>query len=172
MGYEIAGGIGVKRGAPERDVIIMVGDGSYLMLSSELATAVAENLKVIVVLIQNHGYASIGHLSETVGSERFGTRFAPVDLAMNALSYGIEVVEIGRTPSAIADLSAAMARAKASTASTVIHIESDPLLFSPDGNGWWDVPVPEVSTLEATSAARAGYERQRTAQRPLLGGGA
>ncbi|WP_254791634.1 thiamine pyrophosphate-dependent enzyme, partial [Curtobacterium sp. MCBA15_005] len=97
MGYEIAGGIGVRRGAPDRDAIVMVGDGSYLMLHTELVTAVAEGIKIIVVLIQNHGYASIGHLSETVGSERFGTKYRyldetesfengeplPVDLAAN-----------------------------------------------------------------------------------------
>lgn len=172
MGYEIAGGIGVKRGAPERDVIVMVGDGSYLMLSSELATAVAEGIKIIVVLIQNHGYASIGHLSETVGSERFGTSFGRVDLAMNARSYGLDVIEIAKTPTAIADLAEAMARAKASPTATLIHIENDPRLYSPDGGGWWDVPVPEVSTLESTRAARAMYELERAAQRPLLGGGA
>ena len=176
MGYEIAGGLGAKRGAladgSGRDVIVMVGDGSYLMLSSELATAVAEGIKLIVVLIQNHGYASIGHLSETVGSERFGTAFpSPVDLAMNARSYGIDVIEIAPSPAAIDDLANAMAHAKASATSTLIHIESDPTQYSPDGGGWWDVPVPEVSTLESTRAARDVYESQRPAQRPLLGGG-
>lgn len=188
MGYEIAGGLGVKRGAladgSDRDVIVMVGDGSYLMLSSELATAVAEGIKIIVILIQNHGYASIGHLSETVGSERFGTKYRlyddatrnfqgervlPVDLAMNARSYGIDVVEIAASASAIADLSAAVAAAKASDRSTLIHIESDPRLYSPSGEGWWDVPVPEVSTLDSTRRARGEYEQQRIAQRPLLG---
>lgn len=188
MGYEIAGGLGVKRGAvadgSERDVIVMVGDGSYLMLSSELATAVAEGIKIIVVLIQNHGYASIGHLSETVGSERFGTKYRryddaarnfqgdqvlPVDLAMNARSYGIDVIEVAAGASAIDDLSAAVTAAKASPRATLIHIESDPLLYSPGGEGWWDVPVPEVSTLPSTQRARRNYEQQRTAQRPLLG---
>ncbi len=187
MGYEIAGGLGVKRGAladgSDRDVIVMVGDGSYLMLSSELATAVAEGIKIIVVLIQNHGYASIGHLSETVGSERFGTKYRtydpatafdgdqrlPIDLAMNARSYGVDVVEIAASPRAIDDLKAAVTAAKASAVSTVIHIESDPLVYAPDGGGWWDVPVAEVSTLEATQRARADYERQRADQRPLVG---
>ncbi|MBS1906941.1 MAG: 3D-(3,5/4)-trihydroxycyclohexane-1,2-dione acylhydrolase (decyclizing) [Actinobacteria bacterium] len=182
MGYEIAGGLGVKRGAladdSGRDVVIMVGDGSYLMLSSELATIVAEGIKVIIVIVQNHGYASIGHLSETVGSERFGTRYRmqddptqtlPVDLAMNARSYGLDVVEIAATGSAIADLSAAMTTAKASPRSTVIHIESDPLLYSPSGEGWWDVPIPAEATLPSTRRARREYEAQRAAQRPLLG---
>jgi 3D-(3,5/4)-trihydroxycyclohexane-1,2-dione acylhydrolase (decyclizing) len=188
MGYEIAGGIGVKRGAAangdERDVIVMVGDGSYLMLNTELVTAVAEGIKIIVVLIQNHGYASIGHLSETVGSERFGTWYReydgearnfqgetilPVDLAMNARSYGIDVVEIEPSASAIRDLHDAVVAAKASERSTFIHINSDPLIYAPDGAGWWDVPVAEVSEIESTQRAREEYVAQQQAQRPLLG---
>ena len=188
MGYEIPGALGVKRGlealGDDRDVVVMVGDGSYLMLNSELVTAVAEGIKIIVILIQNHGYASIGHLSETVGSERFGTwyreydgearnfqgeKILPVDLAMNARSYGLDVVEIEPGSSAIDDLKAAVAQAKASDRSTFIHINSDPLVYAPDGEGWWDVPVPAVSTLESTQRARAAYEQERTAQRPLLG---
>ena len=188
MGYEIAGGLGVKRGAladgSDRDVIVMVGDGSYLMLHTELVTAVAEGIKLIVVLIQNHGYASIGHLSETVGSERFGTWYReldpvarnfqgdailPVDLAANARSYGVDVIEIEPEPDAIDRLSQAIATAKASDRSTLIHIESDPLIYAPDGEGWWDVPVPEVSTLASTQRARDEYLEQRAAQRPLLG---
>ena len=188
MGYEIAGGLGAKRGlvadGDDRDVIVMVGDGSYLMLNTELVTAVAEGIKLIVVLIQNHGYASIGHLSETVGSERFGTWYReydgearnfqgenilPVDLAMNARSYGLDVIEIEPGASAIDDLKAAVAQAKASDRSTFIHINSDPLIYAPDGDGWWDVPVPEVSTLESTQRAREEYLEQREPQRPLLG---
>lgn len=188
MGYEIAGGLGVKRGAladgSDRDVIVMVGDGSYLMLHTELVTAVAEGIKLIVVLIQNHGYASIGHLSETVGSERFGTWYReldpvarnfqgdailPVDLAANARSYGVDVIEIEPEPDAIDRLSQAIATAKASDRSTLIHIESDPMIYAPDGEGWWDVPVPDVSTLASTQRARDEYLEQRAAQRPLLG---
>lgn len=188
MGYEIAGGLGAKRGliadGDDRDVIVMVGDGSYLMLNSELVTAVAENIKLIVVLIQNHGYASIGHLSESVGSERFGTWYRaydsearnfqgndilPVDLAANARSYGLDVIEVEPSPSAIEDLREAMVAAKKSSRSTVIHINSDPLIYAPDGAGWWDVPVSEVSTLESTKNARAEYVEQQKAQRPLLG---
>jgi len=188
MGYEIAGGLGAKRGlladGDDRDVIVMVGDGSYLMLNTELVTAVAEGIKLIVVLIQNHGYASIGHLSETVGSERFGTwyraydpaarnfqgeQILPVDLAANARSYGLDVIEIQPGSLSIVELKAAIAQAKASTRSTLIHINSDPLLYAPDGEGWWDVPVPEVSTLESTQQARTEYLRQQAAQKPLLG---
>jgi 3D-(3,5/4)-trihydroxycyclohexane-1,2-dione acylhydrolase (decyclizing) len=184
MGYEIAGGLGVKRGAPDRDVIVMIGDGSYLMLHTELVTAVAEGIKIIVVLIQNHGYASIGHLSETGGAARVGTQYRkldpdaldfqgsevlPVDLAMNARSYGVDVIEVEPTENAVADLSAALATAKASSTSTLIHINSDPLVYAPDGEGWWDVPVAQVSTLDATLAALADYREHRSAQRPLLG---
>ncbi|ALC04677.1 hypothetical protein CDES_00985 [Corynebacterium deserti GIMN1.010] len=188
MGYEIAGGIGAKRGldaaGDDRDVVIMVGDGSYLMLNTELVTAVAEGIKVIVVLIQNHGYASIGHLSETVGSQRFGTwyreydadaknfqgeQILPVDLAMNARSYGMDVIAVEPGENAIDDLKAAMATAKASEKSTFIHINSDPLIYAPDGAGWWDVPVSETATLDSTNDAREEYLKNQARQRPLLG---
>ncbi|GAB3609026.1 3D-(3,5/4)-trihydroxycyclohexane-1,2-dione acylhydrolase (decyclizing) [Humibacter ginsengiterrae] len=194
MGYEIAGGLGVKRGlealgsseqGDERDVIVMVGDGSYLMLHSELATAVAEGIKIIVVLIQNEGFASIGHLSETVGSQRFGTRYRylnrdelnfesgslldAVDLAANARSYGIDVIEIEPGADAVARLHDAVVAAKASQASTLIHIHSDPFQYAPDGDGWWDVPVAQVSELESTKQAYDEYVEQRKNQRPLLG---
>jgi len=188
MGYEIAGGIGAKRGleamGDDRDVIVMVGDGSYLMLNTELVTAVAEGIKIIVILIQNHGYASIGHLSETVGSQRFGTKYRaydraaenfqgedvlPVDLAANARSYGLDVIEVAPGADAIKDLQAAIATAKASETSTFIHIHSDPLIYAPDGEGWWDVPVAEVAEIESTRTARREYEAERAAQRPYLG---
>ena len=153
-------------------------------MNTELVTAVAEGIKLIVVLIQNHGYASIGHLSETVGSDRFGTwyrefdetarnfqgeQILPVDLAMNARSYGLDVIEIEPGESSVDDLKAAMAVAKASEKSTFIHINSNPLLYAPDGAGWWDVPVAEVSTLESTQHARADYEEQQLRQKKLLG---
>ncbi|MFU8947424.1 3D-(3,5/4)-trihydroxycyclohexane-1,2-dione acylhydrolase (decyclizing) [Mycetocola zhadangensis] len=184
MGYEIPGGMGVRRAAPDRDVIVMVGDGSYLMMHSELVTAVAEGLKIIVVLIQNHGFASIGHLSETVGSERFGTKYRafdedaqnfdgqtilPIDLAANARSYGLDVIDVEPGPDVTGRLSDAVRQAKASSTSTVIHVQSDPLVYGPDGLGWWDVPVAEVSELDSTRAARSEYEAQRAQQRPLLG---
>jgi 3D-(3,5/4)-trihydroxycyclohexane-1,2-dione acylhydrolase (decyclizing) len=184
MGYEIAGGIGVARADPTRDAIVMVGDGSYLMMHTEIVSAVAEGIKVIIVLVQNHGYASIGHLSEDVGSQRFGTQYRfqgdaganswsddrlPVDLAANAESLGIRVIRVEPGPDAVADLAAAVASAKASTTATLIHINSDPLLYSPDGGGWWDVPVAEASTLESTRAARADYEQNRALQKPYLG---
>jgi 3D-(3,5/4)-trihydroxycyclohexane-1,2-dione acylhydrolase (decyclizing) len=184
MGYEIAGGIGVRRGAPDRDVIIMVGDGSYLMMHTEIVSAVAEGIKVIIVLIQNHGFASIGALSESIGSQRFGTKYRyrdeahnnfdigevlPVDLASNAESLGINVIRIEPSEHAIADLSAAVGAAKRATSATLIHINSDPLLFAPSSESWWDVPVAEVSTDPSTQAAREIYEQHKKAQKPLIG---
>ncbi|MDJ0378514.1 3D-(3,5/4)-trihydroxycyclohexane-1,2-dione acylhydrolase (decyclizing) [Cryobacterium sp. PH31-L1] len=184
MGYEIAGGIGVRRAAPDRDSIVMVGDGSYLMMHTEIVSAVAEGLKFIIVLVQNHGYASIGHLSDTVGSQRYGTQYRfqdkahnnfetdatlPIDLAANAASLGIAVIRVEPGVNVIADLAAAVATAKASSTATLIHINSDPLLFSPDTESWWDVPVAEVSDLESTTQARIDYVAQRENQRPYLG---
>jgi len=187
MGYEIAGGIGVAREDKTRDAIVMVGDGSYLMLSSEIVSAVAEGIKFIIVLIQNHGYASIGHLSEDVGSQRFGTLYRyhdkggnnfergerlPVDLAKNAEGYGIDVIRIEETENSINDLKAAIATAKASDRATLIHINSDPLIYAPDGEGWWDVPVAEVSELDSTKKARKEYLVAQKKQRLHLGEGA
>ncbi len=181
MGYEIAGGLGVARADPTRDAIVMVGDGSYLMMHTEIVTAVAEGLKVIIVLIQNHGYASIGHLSEDVGSQRFGTQYRyqnpeaqpggvlPIDLATNAESLGIRVIRVEPGPDSVAHLADAVATAKASDSATLIHISSDPLLYSPDGGGWWDVPVAATSTLESTAGARAEYLDRRSIQKPYLG---
>lgn len=186
MGYEIAAGIGVARADKTRDAIVMVGDGSFLMLNSEIVSAVAEGIKFIIVLIQNHGYASIGHLSETVGSQRYGTLYRtrdeagnnfeqgeklPVDLALSAEGLGIDVIRIEPTTNAIADLSAAVKAAKASDRATLIHINSDPLLYSPSGEGWWDVPIAEVSTMESTQKSRANYEEAVKAQNLYLGRG-
>ncbi|WP_328997372.1 3D-(3,5/4)-trihydroxycyclohexane-1,2-dione acylhydrolase (decyclizing) [Kribbella sp. NBC_00709] len=177
MGYEIAGGIGVRLGAPDRDVFVLVGDGSYLMMSSELATAVQENLKIIVVLVQNHGFASIGALSESLGSQRFGTAYRkrtgdgrldgdylPVDLAANVRSFGVEVIDVHSR----AELEKAIQTAKAATGPIAIHVTTDPLIGAPDSESWWDVPVSEVSALESTSAARAEYEESKKAQRWYL----
>ena len=184
MGYEIAGGIGVRRAAPDRDAIVMVGDGSYLMMHTEIVSAVAEGLKVIIVLIQNHGYASIGHLSEDVGSQRYGTKYRyrdasknnfdgektlPIDLATNAESLGINVIRVEPTKNSISDLAAAVKKAKSSDVSTLIHINSDPLLYSPGNDSWWDVPIAEVSTLESTQKARTNYENKKKLQKPYLG---
>jgi 3D-(3,5/4)-trihydroxycyclohexane-1,2-dione acylhydrolase (decyclizing) len=175
MGYEIAGGLGVKMAAPEREVIVMVGDGSYLMMASELVTAVAEGHKLTIVLVQNHGYQSIGALSESVGSQRFGTRYRypgseqtlPVDLAANAQSLGAEVIRATTVP----ELEAALRDARASNRTTVVHVETDPLVGAPSSEAWWDVPVAETSELDTTRAARAGYERDKANQHAYLNPG-
>jgi 3D-(3,5/4)-trihydroxycyclohexane-1,2-dione acylhydrolase (decyclizing) len=177
MGYEVAGGLGVRMACPDRDVFVMVGDGSYLMMATELVTAVQEGLKVIVVLVQNHGFASIGALSESLGSQRFGTSYRyrsdsgrldgeklPVDLAANAQSLGVHVVRAAGTDA----LAAAIRDAKASTTSTVIHVETDPLVGAPDSHSWWDVPVSEASELDSTRQARTTYEERKAHQRPFL----
>ncbi|MDF3313231.1 3D-(3,5/4)-trihydroxycyclohexane-1,2-dione acylhydrolase (decyclizing) [Rhodococcus sp. T2V] len=177
MGYEVAGGIGAKMACPDRDVFIMVGDGSYLMMATELVTAVQENVKVIVVLVQNHGFASIGSLSESLGSQRFGTDYRyrgdngrldgdilPVDLAANAASLGADVIR-ANTAAEFAD---AVKVAKASDTTTVIHVETDPRIAAPDSESWWDVPVSSTSTLESTQNAYETYAQWKKIQRPFL----
>ncbi|MEV0799097.1 3D-(3,5/4)-trihydroxycyclohexane-1,2-dione acylhydrolase (decyclizing) [Kribbella sp. NPDC050281] len=174
MGYEIAGGIGVRLGAPDRDVFVLVGDGSYLMMSSELVTAVQENVKIIVVLVQNHGFASIGALSESLGSQRFGTAYRrrsgdgrldgdylPVDLAANVRSLGVDVIEVHDR----SELEKAIGTAKAASGPIAIHVTTDPLIGGPDSESWWDVPVSEVSALQSTQAASAQYEESKKSQR-------
>jgi 3D-(3,5/4)-trihydroxycyclohexane-1,2-dione acylhydrolase (decyclizing) len=180
MGYEIAGGLGVKMAVldagEDRDVVVMVGDGSYLMMSQEIVTAVQEGVKLIVVLVQNNGFASIGALSESLGSQRFGTRYRyrtptgldgdvlPVDLAANAASLGARVAVVR----GIVELEKAFADAQAVDVTTVIHVETDPLVPAPDSPAWWDVPVAEVAELESTRDARATYDNQKTRQRSHL----
>ena len=188
MGYEVAAGLGVARAKTKGDSIVMVGDGSYLMMHTELLTAVSERIKFITVLIQNHGYASIGHLSEDVGSQRYGTKYRfrdaetnshetgdvlPIDLAANAESYGVKVIRVNPGPNSIADLKAAMVEAKAHQGGPVlIHINNDPLIYAPDGEGWWDVPVSPISTVESTQKAYQGYAEARLRQKAHLGKGA
>jgi len=183
MGYEIAGGLGMKLAAPEREIYVLVGDGSYLMLAQELATAVQEGIKLVVVLVDNHGFASIGNLSRSVGAHGFGTQYrvrrdgslgldddtdpapyVPVDLAANAASLGAQVIRT-RT---IDDLRRALADARAAIGPVVIHIETDRYEGVPGYESWWDVPIAEVSDVPEVNAARAEYvERKRTQRRPL-----
>jgi 3D-(3,5/4)-trihydroxycyclohexane-1,2-dione acylhydrolase (decyclizing) len=178
MGYEIAGGFGVKLAAPERDVYVMVGDGSYLMMAQELITAVQEGVKLTIVLVENHGFASIGALSSSVGSQRFGTAyrfrneqtgrldgpFLPVDLAANAESLGVEV----HRARSVAELRTALLAARTSSRPTLVHIETDPLVPSPSSESWWDVPVAEVSHLQSTVDARKTYQEDKARQRRYL----
>jgi 3D-(3,5/4)-trihydroxycyclohexane-1,2-dione acylhydrolase (decyclizing) len=177
MGFEIAGALGIKLADPGREVYALVGDGSYLMMSQEIVTAVSEGIKLIVVLVQNHGFASIGALSESLGSQRFGTSYRyraddgdytggtlPIDLAANAESLGANVIRC-RT---IADLTQGLKQARAADKLTVVHIETDPLSPVPSSESWWDVPVSEVSTLDSTAAARTAYDAAKRGQREYL----
>jgi 3D-(3,5/4)-trihydroxycyclohexane-1,2-dione acylhydrolase (decyclizing) len=172
MGYEIAGGLGVKMAAPDREVFVLVGDGSYLMMASELVTAIAEGYKLTIVLVQNHGFQSIGALSESVGSERMGTAYRyrgtdtklPVDLAANAASLGARAVYAHT----IDEFETALREAAAADRTTLVQIETDPLVPAPDSEAWWDVPVAEVAALDSTRAARAAYERDKATQKTYL----
>jgi len=177
MGYEIAGGLGAKLAAPDREVFVMVGDGSYLMMATELVTAVQEGVKLVVVCVDNHGFASIGNLSESVGSQRFGTSYRfrgrdgrldgdylPVDLAANAASLGVDV-QRART---IEEFRQALVAARDADRTTLVHIETDPLVGAPPSEAWWDVPVAEVAELESTRDARAAYEKAKERQSPYL----
>ncbi|MGI8878260.1 MAG: 3D-(3,5/4)-trihydroxycyclohexane-1,2-dione acylhydrolase (decyclizing) [Candidatus Limnocylindria bacterium] len=183
MGYEIAGGLGVRMAAPERDVFVLVGDGSYLMLAQELVTAVQENVKLIVVIVDNHGFASIGALSRAVGSAGFGTHYRyrtaaglglddggehgdvlPVDLAANAESLGVPAIRV-RT---IAELREALASAKAGSACAAIVVETDRYEAVPSYGSWWDVAVGEISEDAEVRAARTRYESGQATQRRYL----
>jgi 3D-(3,5/4)-trihydroxycyclohexane-1,2-dione acylhydrolase (decyclizing) len=154
----------------------MVGDGSYLMMAQELVTAVQERIKIVVVLVQNHGFASIGALSEELGVQRFGTSYRyrndetgrldgpklPVDLAANAESLGVVVLRA----TTVDELRSALRKAKEHQGGPVlVHVETDPLVGAPDSESWWDVPVAEVSTVETTAEARRVYEDHKTQQR-------
>ncbi|GAA1652699.1 3D-(3,5/4)-trihydroxycyclohexane-1,2-dione acylhydrolase (decyclizing) [Actinoplanes couchii] len=181
MGYEVPASIGIRLADETRDVFAMLGDGGYLMMPTELVTAVQERVKVVVVLVQNHGFHSIGSLSESLGSQRFGTRYRfrgtdshrldgdtlPVDLAANARSLGVTVIEVHSRD----ELAKAIRTAKDAPADggpILIHVETDPLIHAPDSESWWDVPVSEVSTLDSTAAAYATYLQHRRQQRHHL----
>ena len=178
MGFEIAGALGIRMADPSREVFALVGDGSYLMMSQEIVTAVAEGIKLIIVVVQNHGFASIGALSESLGSQRFGTSYRyrdpatgdltgdtlPVDLAGNAESLGAQVIRCH----GIGDLTTALKQARDADRLTVVHIETDPLAPVPSSQSWWDVPVAEVAALDSTVAARTAYDTAKRAQRLYL----
>ena len=146
----------MKLAAPEREVYVLVGDGSYLMLPGELVTAVEEGVKLTIVLVDSRGYKSIGSLSRSLGTDGFGTqRETPVDLATNAESLGARVIR-ART---VEDLRAGLDAARKERRTTVVAVEVDPVEEVPSYESWWDVPVAEVSAVESVRAARAAYER-------------
>jgi 3D-(3,5/4)-trihydroxycyclohexane-1,2-dione acylhydrolase (decyclizing) len=171
MGYEIPGGIGVKLAAPDRDVFVVIGDGSYLMLPGELVTAVAQRVPMVIVLVDNHGFASIGALSRSIGSDGFGTQLRdsndkelPLDLAANAASLGAEVMRVSN----IDQLRGALDGASDIAYPVVIYIEADRDGDVLDSESWWDVPVAEVSDEPDVRAARKSYEQARRSQRTYL----
>jgi 3D-(3,5/4)-trihydroxycyclohexane-1,2-dione acylhydrolase (decyclizing) len=178
MGYEIAGGVGVKMAAPERNVYVLVGDGSYLMMSQEIATAVQEGITITIVLLDNHGFASIGGLSQSVGSGGFGTRYRyrnattgeldgdvlPIDLAANAASLGANVIR-ANTLVAFRD---ALISAKAAARTSVIVVPVDREARVGGYQSWWDVPVAEVSTSRDVQDARAAYDTAKRRERDFL----
>jgi len=178
MGYEIAGGLGAKLAAPEREIYVMVGDGSWLMMSSEIVTAVQEGVKLTIVMLDNHGYQSIGGLSRAVGNGAFGTEYrfrnpktgmldgenVPLDFAANAASFGAHVIAAHD----ISELKTALGKARRQTKTTVIVIETDPSKRAPGYDSWWDVPVSEVSTMAPVRRARREFETAVKKERHLL----
>ena len=184
MGYEIAGGLGARMAAPGRDVYVMVGDGSYLMMNSEIVTSIQENYKLIIVLLDNHGFKSIGGLSRSLGQDGFGTRYAyprdgvlpgdeagpevqalPVDLAANARSLGAHVIEC----KTYADFVAALDAVRSTDRTSVIYIQNDRYESVPNYESWWDVPVAEVSEMPQVEAAHAAWAEMQAQERYFLG---
>lgn len=177
MGYEIAGGLGAKMADPNREVYVMVGDASYLMLSQEIVTSIQEGVKFIIILLNNHGYASIGGLSTSLGSQGFGTHYKfrnkktgqldgnylPVDLAANAESYGALVL---RTKT-INEFNEALVQAKQADRTTVIYIETD-RDHRVGGSGWWEVPISEQSGLATINKSLKALNENRKKKRRYL----
>jgi 3D-(3,5/4)-trihydroxycyclohexane-1,2-dione acylhydrolase (decyclizing) len=183
MGYEIAGGLGVKMAAPEREVYVLVGDGSYLMLSSEIVTSIQEGCKLTIVLVDNHGFNSIGGLSRSLGTDGFGTQYRfrrngsigldgepdpapvlPIDFAANAESLGAHVIRAAT----VEELREALGAAREIDRTVVIAVEVDRYEGVPSYESWWDVAVSEVSDVPSVQAARKDYEAARAAEREHL----
>ena len=176
MGYEISGGLGAKMACPDREIYVILGDGGYLMMPSEIVTSLQEGYKLTIILIDNNGFASIGGLSKSIGGEGFGTKYAyrnkqtgqldgdplPVDLAMNAESLGARVFKASDIPS----FNQALKEARKEERTTVIHIHTVPeRKMAGYGYAWWDVPVAEVSKSESVQKARESYIEQKKNQR-------
>jgi 3D-(3,5/4)-trihydroxycyclohexane-1,2-dione acylhydrolase (decyclizing) len=166
MGYEIAGGLGVKMADPSREVYVMLGDGSFLMMAQEIVTSVQEGYKLTIVLCDSSGYASIGGLSRSLGSGGFGTSYPdlPVDLAANAASLGAIV----HKPTTSRCLAQDLAHARAADRTTVIYLPVDPLKGVPGYDSWWDVPVAEISDQSTVQAARSAWQKGKNRQRYFL----
>jgi 3D-(3,5/4)-trihydroxycyclohexane-1,2-dione acylhydrolase (decyclizing) len=177
MGYECAAGIGAKMACPDREIYVMVGDGNYLMMNNEIVTAIQEGIKITIILLNNNGFGSIGALSQSIGSERFGTKYRyrdhitgllngdtlPVNFAQNAGSLGAHVIEA----SDISSLKKALKEAKKQTITTVITIETD-LFKGVEGFAWWEVPVSEVAQIDSVRKAYNSYKKSKKKQRYFL----
>jgi 3D-(3,5/4)-trihydroxycyclohexane-1,2-dione acylhydrolase (decyclizing) len=169
MGYEIAGGLGAKMARPDKEVVVMLGDGSYLMLNSEIATSVMLGLKLTIVLLDNRGFGCINRLQLATGGAGFNNllrdsrheTLPEIDFAAHAASLGAISEKLG----SIAELEAALVRARSNTRTTVLVIDTDPLISTQAGGTWWDVAVPEVSERSEVQAARAAYETSLKHQR-------
>jgi 3D-(3,5/4)-trihydroxycyclohexane-1,2-dione acylhydrolase (decyclizing) len=167
MGYEIAGGLGVKLARPDREVIVLVGDGSYLMLNSEIATSVMLGIRLTIVVLDNGGFGCIDRLQRATGGEPFNNLLADcgaaplVDFRAHAASLGALAEQVD----GIAGLEAALRRAFTAERTSVVVLRTDPRVATAAGGHWWDVGVPEVSARPQVNAARAGYETSRAAQR-------
>ena len=169
MGYEIAGAIGIKMAEPDRDVVCMLGDGSYMMANSELATACMMGIKITVVITDNRGYGCINRLQMATGGAEFNNLYKDVgagavpgiDFRAHAAAMGAQAVKAG----SIAELEAALAQAKGAAGPFVVVIDTDPYPSTPFGGTWWDVAVPQVSGRAEVAAARANYEKSSKQQR-------
>jgi 3D-(3,5/4)-trihydroxycyclohexane-1,2-dione acylhydrolase (decyclizing) len=170
MGYEIAAGLGVKMAHPDREVVVMVGDGSYMMLNSELATSVMLGHKIITVILDNRGYACINRLQISTGAESFNNlldtarHVVPSDIDFTAHAGAMGA--IAEKVSSVAELEEAMQRARAADRSYAIIIDTDPMPTTEEGGAWWDVAVPEVSTRSSVNDARENYTNHLKTQRP------
>jgi len=164
MGYEIAGGLGVKLASPEQEVYVLVGDGSYLMMNSEIATSVQLGQKLVIVVLDNGGFGCINRLQGATGGASFNNLFADgtgVDFTAHAASLGA----VARGAAGIAELERALLQAKHETRTTVIVIATDPVASTQAGGAWWDVAVPAVSARPEVGAARRAYENAIAKQR-------
>ena len=164
MGYEIAGGLGVKLAQPEREVWVLVGDGSYLMMNSEIATSVMLGKKLNIVVLDNGGFGCIDRLQRSCGGASFNNLFpegSGVDFAAHAASLGATSHKVA----GLAELDAALAEARAELRTTVIVIATDPALGTAAGGAWWEVAIPEVSSRAEIASARAAYDAARMQQR-------
>jgi 3D-(3,5/4)-trihydroxycyclohexane-1,2-dione acylhydrolase (decyclizing) len=177
MGYEIAGGLGIKMARPDRDVYVLVGDGSYLMMAQELVTSLQENIKLNIILVDNHGFASIGGLSRSLGNEGMGTEYRyakngrydgesiQVDYRANAESLGAWAVRAN----SIDEFKSALERGRNESRTSVIVVETELKKCVPGYESWWDVPIAEVSEVDAVKSARAEYEKARLKERYFFG---